>query len=69
MLILYIAIVYISSGVLFAIIFLTRLIHRLDEGAEGAPWSFKLIIFPGCVIFWPVLLKKYITAIKTNIHD
>lgn len=69
MFILYLIVVYLILGAVFALWFLIRLIHKIDEGAEGAPLSFKLIIFPGCVVFWPVLLKKYLAATRTNQHD
>jgi len=69
MLILYAVITYLLGGVSFALLFITRLIHKVDEGSIGAPWTFRLLIFPGCVILWPVLLKKYLTAIKNNQHD
>lgn len=59
MLILCIVMGYLFLGMLFALVFLTRLIYKLDEGANGSSWLFKLTIFPGCVVFWPVLLKKY----------
>ncbi|HET6544834.1 MAG TPA: hypothetical protein VFG46_30320 [Chryseolinea sp.] len=66
MLILYALIVYLLGGILFALLFITRLIHKVDEGSIGAPWSFRLIIFPGCVILWPLLLMKYLTTVKTK---
>jgi len=66
MLILYALIVYLLGGILFALLFIARLIHKVDEGSIGAPWSFRLIIFPGCVILWPLLLMKYLTTVKTK---
>lgn len=69
MVVLYLLIAYILIGILFALIFLTRLIHKLDEGSIGAPWTFKLTIFPGCVVFWPVLLKKSLAVLKSDRHD
>jgi hypothetical protein len=59
MVILYIVMSYLIVGVLFAVVFVTRLIVRLDKAAVGAPWSFRLLIFPGCVVLWPILLNKY----------
>jgi glycerol-3-phosphate acyltransferase PlsY len=64
MLILYALIAYLLGGILFALLFITRLIHKVDAGSIGAPWSFRLIILPGCVILWPLLLKKYLATIK-----
>jgi hypothetical protein len=67
--ILYLILVYVLVGVVFAGIFLLRLIHKLDESAIGTSWTFKLMIFPGCVVFWPLLLGKYLRASKENSHD
>jgi hypothetical protein len=69
MLILYFILAYLFIGVVFAIVFLSLLIQRLDEASEGTSWGFKLMIFPGCVIFWPLLLQKYLRASKDNGHD
>ncbi|MBA4054892.1 MAG: hypothetical protein C0490_09285 [Marivirga sp.] len=60
MLILYGVLIYFVTGILFAVVFVTKLIHVVDESSAGSPWSFRLIIFPGCVVFWPVLLRKYL---------
>lgn len=66
MMILYLAIAYLFIGALFAILFLIRLIRVVDEAAAESPWTFKLMIFPGCIVFWPVLLKKYLKARNTS---
>ena len=69
MLILYILTGYLFNGVLFGILFVTRLIRDVDEGSVGAPWGFRVVIFPGCVILWPLLLKKYLATLKGSKHD
>lgn len=52
------ALVYVVMGLLFSVYFYTKGAARIDEGTEGTPWHFKLIIFPGVVLFWSVLLVK-----------
>lgn len=69
MIILYLIMVYLILGIVFALWFITRLVYKVDEGAMDAPWSFKLIIFPGCVVLWPLLLKKYLNQEKVTQHD
>ncbi len=59
MVILYSILVYLIIGLIFSIIFLTKWIHHVDEASHETSWSFKLVILPGCIMFWPVLLKKY----------
>lgn len=52
--------VYLIAGIIFSIPFLHRWIYHVDEAVHGAHWSFKVAIFPGCVVLWPSLLKKYV---------
>jgi hypothetical protein len=57
---------YILSGVLFAIPFLIKGVTTIDEGAHGTKLGFRIMILPGTIIFWPVLLRKWINAKKRN---
>ena len=59
MVIIYLALGYLIGGLIFSIPFLFRWIKAIDEGAHESRWTFKLIILPGCIIFWPLLLRKY----------
>ena len=60
----YIAALYLFAGFLFAIPFIIKGVSKIDEGAVGSGWGFRLIIIPGTIVFWPVLLKKWLKAIK-----
>lgn len=66
MLVLYAVLVYLLVGVLFAIPFLMRWIVEVDESAEETSFAFRLLLFPGTIVFWPVLLRKYLKAHKEN---
>jgi hypothetical protein len=66
--ILIIAAVYLLAGSLFAIFFLTKGIEKIDTAAHGPGWGFRLIILPGVIALWPVLLKKWM-KIKKIKHD
>ena len=57
---------YLAAGFVFAIPFILKGVTKIDEGAHGATWGFRIIIIPGTVVFWPFLLKKWINAIKTK---
>ena len=50
--------VYLVIGLLFSIYFYTRAGVKIDEGMKDTPWHFKLLIFPGVVLFWSVLILK-----------
>lgn len=64
-----IAAAYLLAGLLFAIPFVIKGVTRIDEGAHGSKWGFRIIIIPGTIVFWPVLLKKWIKALKEKKHD
>lgn len=52
--------IYTLIGVLFAIPFIIRGVREVDEAAEESSWKFRLMILPGTVAFWPVLLRKWV---------
>ena len=51
---------YLVIGVVYSIYFYVTGGKKLDSGVVDAPWHFKLIIFPGIVLFWSALLVKQI---------
>jgi len=64
--ILVIAASYLAIGFVFAIAFIFKGVTKIDEGAHGATWGFRIIILPGTIVFWPFLLNKWIKASKTT---
>ena len=56
--------VYLAAGLVFSIPFVIKGVIQIDEGAVGSKWGFRLIIIPGSMVFWPLLLKKWIRARK-----
>ena len=54
-----IAAIYIVCGIIFYVAFITKGIEKVDASAHGATWGFKLIIIPGVIALWPLLLKKW----------
>jgi hypothetical protein len=61
--------IYLLLGVLFVIPFLLKGITKVDEGAHGGTIGFKIIIIPGVIVFWPVLLRKWISKLKRREHE
>jgi hypothetical protein len=49
---------YALLGTLFACVFVTRGLSRIDPGARGAGVKFRLVIFPGVIALWPLLLRR-----------
>jgi hypothetical protein len=63
-LVLIVVLIYLALGVLFVIPFLIKGLTKVDEGAHGGTMGFKIIIIPGVIVFWPVLLRKWIRQIE-----
>ncbi|HLF64242.1 MAG TPA: hypothetical protein VI603_10835 [Saprospiraceae bacterium] len=51
---------YLMIGVLFAIWFTISGVNKIDAGMPHAPWTVRVLIFPGSVLLWVVLLIKYL---------
>jgi hypothetical protein len=60
--ILYIVTIYLVLGFLFMIPFIIKGVNKIDEDAPGSSIGFRVIIIPGVIVFWIVLLKKWIKA-------
>ena len=67
MIIVYVVLAYLSMGIIFSAPFLVKWIHSLDEATHESGVVFKLMILPGCIVFWPVLLKKYLKSKSTQL--
>jgi len=55
---LFIALGYLVLGLIFSVFFYLKGMDKVDEVASESNIGFKLIIFPGIVVFWPFLLSK-----------
>jgi len=60
--ILLVVLIYLGCGLLFALPFVYTGVKAIDENAVGGSWGFRLIIIPGTMVFWPLLLRKWIKA-------
>jgi len=49
------AVLYCAAGIIFAIVFLTKGIAKLDPAAAHTRAPFRLIIAPGVIALWPYL--------------
>ena len=52
--------VYAGFGLVFAFPFVFRGVNRIDRVALGSTWGFRLIILPGVVVLWPLLLRRWV---------
>jgi len=53
---------YTALGVAFALAFVTVGVKRIDVQAVGSNVGFRLLIFPGSVAFWPLLLRRWVSG-------
>ena len=51
--------VYLLVGLLFAVPFVLRGAKAIDPSAAEGTWGFKLLVVPGVMVFWPVLLRRW----------
>jgi len=51
---------YAALGALFALAFLTAGVGRVDAAARNAALSVRLLLLPGVVALWPLLLRLWV---------
>ena len=51
---------YLVCGTLFAVAFVTAGVGRIDPHAVHGSWGFRVIIFPGTALLWPLLAKRWL---------
>jgi len=51
---------YLAIGGIFAVVFVTFGIARVDPSAAASTWGFRAIVAPGVAALWPLLLRRWI---------
>jgi hypothetical protein len=51
---------YLASGLVFGSLCLARGLARLDPAAHNMPWAARLLVLPGLVALWPLMLLKWL---------
>jgi len=55
--------VYLACGLVFAIPFALFGVRKIDPHAAHGSWGFRLLIIPGTMAFWPLLLRRWMRGI------
>lgn len=55
-------IVYLACGLMFAIAFALVGAKKIDPHAARGSWGFRLLIIPGAMALWPLLLKRWVSG-------
>lgn len=53
---------YLTLGLLVAVPFVIWGVKRIDPAAQQGTWGFRLLIFPGVVALWPLIVKRWVGA-------
>ena len=56
--------VYLLAGLIFLLPFQLYGITRVDETTHKSGIGFRIIISPGIIVFWPIILKKWLFMVK-----
>jgi len=50
---------YLTCGLVFAIPFALVGVKKIDPHAAHGSWGFRLLVIPGTMAFWPLLLRRW----------
>ena len=53
---------YAAAGAVFAVAFLLLGLTRIDNGAKGASLGFRLLLVPGLIALWPLMLIRWLSG-------
>ena len=61
---------YLAIGIIYAAYFVAFKLPSFDALTSNSPRRFRLIVFPGCVGLWPVLLLQSLqkAQVLSGIH-
>lgn len=55
--------VYLACGFVFAVPFVLFGVKKIDPHAAHGSWGFRLLIIPGTMVFWPLLLRRRMNGV------
>lgn len=55
--------IYLACGFVFAIPFALVGAKKIDPHAAHGSWGFRLLVIPGAMAFWPLLLKRWASGV------
>jgi len=55
---------YAGLGILFAALFVSAGMAKVDAEAKGSGIIFRLLIIPGVAAFWPMLLGRWLRGVS-----
>jgi hypothetical protein len=55
---------YLACGLAFSIPFALVGVKKIDPHAVHGSWGFRLLVIPGTMAFWPLLLRRWAIGVK-----
>jgi len=55
--------VYLACGLVFAIPFALIGAKKIDPHATHGSWGFRVLIVPGAIALWPLLLRRWASGV------
>ena len=55
---------YLACGLVFAIPFALVGVKKIDPHAAHGSWGFRLLVIPGTMAFWPLLLRRWLGGVE-----
>jgi len=56
--------IYLACGLGFALPFAFMGVSRIDPHAAHGTWGFRLLIIPGTLALWPILLRRWMKGVR-----
>ena len=60
--VLYALAAYVAIGLIVGVPFVIAGIGRVDPAAKTAPATFRVLVLPGVVAMWPLMLRRWVRA-------
>jgi len=55
---------YMACGLVFAIPFALVGVKKIDPHAAHGSWGFRLLVIPGTMALWPLLLGRWFSGVQ-----
>ena len=53
---------YLAIGAIIAVPMAIRGINRFDDAAAAGSWGFRVLVFPGVMVLWPLVLRRWMAG-------
>jgi hypothetical protein len=55
---------YLTCGLTFAVAFALVGVKRIDPRAAHGSWGFRVLMVPGTMALWPLLLRRWASGVR-----